>query len=99
MAEDGVLHPRQPRRCRRSEHESPREVVTSMSIFFWRSTRKSLSSLPSGKASRQTAKRRPLHSRRLELERLEDRVLLSAEPVATPDYIIHKPPAAQPYQS
>jgi subtilase family serine protease len=32
------------------------------------------------------------------LEQLEDRVLPSVEPVATPDYIVYKPPGDEPYQ-
>jgi subtilase family serine protease len=70
-----------------------------MSIFFWKRWRKTFSSSQPRTSSGPTAQRRPLRSRRLELEALEDRVLPSADPVATPTYIIYKPSGDQPYQS
>ncbi|MHB1423964.1 MAG: autotransporter outer membrane beta-barrel domain-containing protein [Gemmataceae bacterium] len=46
-----------------------------MSIIFWKNWRRLFSSARPSQQSRRLAKRRPLHSRRLELERLEDRIV------------------------
>lgn len=66
------------------------EVITPMPIFSWKSWRNPLAS------SRRTPKRRPLSSRRLELERLEDRLVLSAIPTAHTTYVLKLDQTGQP---
>jgi subtilase family serine protease len=63
-----------------------------MSIFFWKTWQKHPSS------SRRLPKPRSPRSRRLELEPLEDRVLLSGTGLASPTFILELSPSGQPYQ-
>jgi subtilase family serine protease len=70
-----------------------------VTLFFWKNWRKRLSFSRSSKVSWRNQKHRSLGSRPLQLERLEDRIAPSADPLIHVTYRVYIPPGGQPYQS